>query len=363
MPAGSEELMASLNSRLRDLLGKLLVTHSVSGYETEMERLSLDLLTPLAEKVWRDNQGNIIAQISSKPGPRLGILAHKDEVAALIARIEDDGKMQLEPVGGTYPWVYGEGPWEVLGHEPVRGFINIGCMHTSDQSPGIFAIKTGKAPAWSDVRLDCKLSRDDLTARGVTVGSPACVARERKAPVYFGDYVGGYALDDKAGVAAAIAAAELIREQAIDLPGTVFIVITSMEEIGITGGAFVPRTLELDAAVALEIAPVAPEYPIEVGEAPVVLFKDALSVYHTGLSRLLAQVAEDVTGCVQRQVVRSFGSDTAGATRAGNLAMSACLAFATENSHGFEVAHLGGIANCARVAAEFARRWTEALGS
>jgi putative aminopeptidase FrvX len=70
---------------------------------------------------------------------------------------------------------------------------------------------------------------------------------------------------------------------------------------------------------------------------------------------------EDVCGKVQRQVVRSFGSDTAGATRAGNLAMSACLAFPTENSHGFEVAHLGGIANCARAAAEFARRWTEAL--
>jgi putative aminopeptidase FrvX len=361
MAAGPDDLMADLKSRLRDLLAKLLVTHSVSGYEAEMERLCLDLLTPLAERVWRDAQGNVIAQLSSKPGPRLGFLAHKDEVAALVARIEDDGKMQLEPVGGTLPWVYGEGPWEVIGAEPIRGFINIGCMHTSDQSPGIYAIKAGKAPSWPDVRLDCKMAPADLAARGVTVGSPACVARERKEPVYFGDYVGGYALDDKAGVAAAILAAALLRERAIDLPGSVFVVVTSMEEIGITGGVFIPRTLELDAAVALEVAPVAPEYPIETGEAPVVIFKDVLSVYHRGLSRLLARVAEEVTGSVQRQVVRNFGSDTAGASRAGTLAMSACLAFPCENTHGFEVAHLGGIANCARVAADFARRWTEVM--
>jgi putative aminopeptidase FrvX len=212
------------------------------------------------------------------------------------------------------------------------------------------------------MRLDCKLTPEELAERGVKVGSPACVARSRKAPVYLQDYVAGYALDDKAGVAALLLTAELVGQEGKEGAAEVFIVLTSMEEAGAIGASYGLRALGLDAVVALDVAPVAPEYPIQAGPTPAVIFKDSSSIYSYRLSQFVAQTAEQVVGSVQRMVARSYGSDASLALRAGMVPQAALLAFPTENTHGFEVAHLGGLVNCARVLAQVAHSVTEVFG-
>ena len=52
---------------------------------------------------------------------------------------------------------------------------------------------------------------------------------------------------------------------------------------------------------------------------------------------------------MRHAVLSSFGSDATAALSQGLIAHTACLAFATENTHGFEIAHLGGIAACVDV--------------
>ncbi|MCD6352269.1 MAG: M20/M25/M40 family metallo-hydrolase [Armatimonadetes bacterium] len=356
----SELCDEKLEARVRELLEVLLPTHAPSGHEQEMDRACWPYLKAVAEQVWQDAQGNLIAQLCGGDGPSLGIFAHKDEIAVMVSRIHDDGKMELEPLGGSYPWSFGEGPWEVLGDEPVLGVLGVGSRHVSALSREIHEAKHSKPLTWPAVRLDCKLSPKELAERGVTVGSPACVARSRKTPVYLGDYVGGYALDDKAGVAAGLIAAELLRERLPEGP-SIYLVLTGMEEIGTVGALRVPHGLELDAVLAIETIPVAPEYPVEPGPVPAVLFKDAVSIYSPRLSRFLAATAEKLLGQVQRAVVRSYGSDATGMLSKGLASRVALVGFPTENTHGYEVAHLGAIANCGRVAAEFARLFTEGL--
>lgn len=356
----STETPGRLLERTRELLALLLPTHAPAGREQEMDAACLPLIEPLALRTWQDATGNLIAQLTDSGGPRLGIFAHKDEIAAMVSRIHEDGKMELEPLGGSCPWTFGEGPWEVLGHEPVLGVLGVGSMHVSHLSPEIHALKSSRALAWPDVRLDCKLTPDQLAQRGVTVGCPACVARSRKHPIYLGDFVGGYALDDKAGVAAGILAAELLREDPSP-HASIYLVLTGMEEIGTVGALHVPRGLEFDAVLAIETFPVAPEYPIEPGPAPAVVFKDSIGIYSPRLSHFLAQTAERLTGSVQRTVARSFGTDASGLLRSGLAPRAAIVGFPTENTHGYEVAHLAGIANCARVAAQFATTFQEGL--
>jgi putative aminopeptidase FrvX len=349
---------SGMAERVRQLLDILLVTHAPPGREEEMNEACRPLLEPFSQQIRQDSQGNIIAQLCQGSGPSLGIFVHKDEIAAMVCRIHDDGKMELEPLGGSCPWAFGEGPWEVLGKEPVLGYLGVGSRHVSHLSGDINALKSNKALTWPDVRLDCKLKREELAERGVTVGCPACVARIRKQPVYVGDFVGGYALDDKAGVAAAVLAAELLHEAGAG-DANVYLVLTGMEELGTIGAMYVPRDLRLDAVLAIETFPVAPEYPIEMGPTPVVVFKDSFSIYSPRMSHILAQIAERVVGSVQRSVARSYGTDAGGILKSGLAPSAAVIGFPTENTHGFEVAHLGAVVNCARVTAEFAATFSE----
>ena len=73
---------------------------------------------------------------------------------------------------------------------------------------------------------------------------------------------------------------------------------------------------------------------------------DSYGPLHDALGRELAGAGEAAGLTVRHAVVSSFGSDASSVMRAGTVARTACLAFPTENTHGFEIAHLDGIANC-----------------
>jgi asparagine synthase (glutamine-hydrolysing) len=70
------------------------------------------------------------------------------------------------------------------------------------------------------------------------------------------------------------------------------------------------------------------------------------------LERLGAELddAAAAAGVTMRHASLSgFGSDATAILKSGIVPRAACLAFATENTHGFEIAHLDGIAGCVRV--------------
>jgi putative aminopeptidase FrvX len=337
---------------LRDLLGRLLVTHAPTGDEAEMERLSRELLTGYCDEVWVDPNDNVIGKIkghSSADGVLL--MAHKDEISTIVRKIDEDGKIWMDPLGGCVPWVYGEGPFDLLGKEIVTGVLSVGSRHSSHLSPKVSDAKQ-KALNWELCHIHCKLNRAQLAEKGVLIGVRGCVARSRKQPFYLGDCVGGYGLDDKAGVAILILVAELLRSSgrrpALDL----YLAVTSAEETGCGGGAYVSRTIPASTQIAIEIAPVAEEYPVALSPDPVILYKDVTMQYHKGLADQLAQTADEVCGGHQRMLVRSFGSDASSAARYGLAGRAGCIGFPTENTHGFEVGHLGAMENCARVLAK-----------
>jgi len=284
------------------------------------------------------------------------LMAHKDEIGCIVARIDDDGKLRLEPLGGAVAWIYGEGPLDVLGDEVLTGVFGVGSMHVSDLSADIQAAKTHRPLSWDVCRLDCKLDPKQLAERGITVGSRACISRARKQPLWLGEFVAGYGLDDKAAVAVLLLVARLLKEAGRKPARDTYLCMTSAEETGIAGAPFAARTLPGDVAIAVEVAPVAPEYPITPGPDPVVIYKDAQGVYDKALSDELCRLAAGLGLEPQRLVVRCFGSDTSALFKYGLAGRVAALAFPTENTHGCEIAHADALLNCARVLAAYLAR-------
>jgi putative aminopeptidase FrvX len=171
------------------------------------------------------------------------------------------------------------------------------------------------------------------------------VGKHRKRPYRLQDHIAAYTLDNKASLAILIELAARIRSPVPD----VYLVATAKEEVGGIGALHFVRHHSIDALVAFEIAPVAPEYPIVPGPDPVLVMEDSYGIYDDSLNRELRRSAEEVGSSLQLAVLNGFGSDGSITMKAGGVARAACLGFPAENTDGFEIAHLGALSNMANI--------------
>ncbi len=335
-----------MREEIINLLDKLLITHSPSGCEQEMDEIVKEHLAQYTDEVHHDPHGNIYINFAGKDGGPLTLIsAHKDELALIVRKIDEDGKMWLEPLSGSHPYKYGEGPFDLItANGVIEGILCIGSSHTSSLSSRIYKAKTSSL-TWEMVYLDCKLNREQLKERGAMVGDRAVIGRRRKQPMYLHEkYVCGYALDDKAAVAILLILAHRFKET--PPLHDVCLAITACEESGASGAAYLSRRLDPHDSIAVEIIPVAEEYSIEMSEQPVVLFKDGYYHYNIELSRELIAAGERSGIQCQSAVIRGFGSDASVSAKAGLGGRVACIGFPTENTHGYEIAPLAALENC-----------------
>jgi putative aminopeptidase FrvX len=336
--------------RLFDLLRSLVLIPSPPGREEQMDAYLQERLQGRGD-VRRDAAGNVILHIAGR-GERapVAILAHKDEIAVGVKRVEPDGRLRLVPIGGAFPWVWGETPLLLLGdHATVTGVLSFGARHVSKESPQRRHVEE-KALRWDDTWIETKLEPDDLAAAGVRPGTRAVLAGARREPVRIGAggaFVAAPRLDDVAAVAAVLLLAERLASPAADVD----LVLSTREEIGAHGALFYTRAAGVADVVAVEVAPVAEEYAIAGDERPVLIEGDAHTVLNDELGRELAAAAAGLGLELQHAFLAGYGSDASAAYSAGTVARAACLAVAAHNTHGCEIVHLESIDRCARILA------------
>ncbi len=97
-------------------LTRLVVAHSPSGHEDEIQPIIMEEFRRRADDVWMDPAGNGICRIrgASAKSPVI-VTAHMDEIGMLVKRVEDKGILRVDKVGGAWPYKYGEGPVDILG--------------------------------------------------------------------------------------------------------------------------------------------------------------------------------------------------------------------------------------------------------
>lgn len=340
---------------LFDTIAELVLQHSPSGVETEVDDWLLDRFAALNLKAWQDRAGNIIAKIpgqnNQNPHRAVAITAHKDEIGAIVKSIEDRGCLAIRRLGGSYPWIYGEGVMDILGdRQTISGILSFGSRHVSHESPQK-AQQVDAPVLWQDAWVETKCSLEELTAAGVRPGTRVVVGKHRKQPIRLQDYIASYTLDNKASVAILLAVAQHLKAPPVD----VYLVASAKEEVGAIGALYFTQNQTLDALIALEICPLAPEFPVEDSQAPVLLSQDSYGIYDEQLNAELHQAATQVHVPIQFAALEGFGSDASIAMKFGHVARAACLSFPTQNTHGYEIAHLGAIANCIKILVSYCR--------
>ncbi|HWY06840.1 MAG TPA: M20/M25/M40 family metallo-hydrolase [Candidatus Acidoferrales bacterium] len=221
----------------RSVLQELVEAYGASRHEEAVRRVVLNRLDPqLRSKVTTDAGGNLVLHLGDgkkdAKTPRIAIVAHMDEIGYEVKKIEDDGRLQVDELGGGYMQYF-------LGHVVL--------VHKKDGSKigGVLELPSGWEKAgfeWptSSRSMDeparvyvATKSKKETEEMGIAVGDFVTVPKEYRE--LLGTRANGRSFDDRVGCAALIAAANAIGPE---LPGRdVTFVWSTREEIGLEGAA------------------------------------------------------------------------------------------------------------------------------
>lgn len=334
--------------RMYRCLDQLLRAHAPSGTEAEVDQLVLEALRGLGHRVWQDAADNIIVHFRGRQAEApITVTAHKDEISMVVKRVEADGRLRVRNVGGLHPWAVGEIPVEIMGRQGLLpGVLSIGSKHVSTESPAGL-LKDGKGLSWDQMWVETKLSPEALQQAGVRAGTKVVIARHFKTPWPMGDYLCGYNLDCRGGLAALLEAAHQL--QTSPPAQDVYLVASAEEEIGAHGATFALAQLPSHTVIALDVVPVAQEYQTRNSAEPVLGCQDAAGIYHQGINQHLEHLAGELGFGVQTAVLTSYGSDATLAKGRGAAARAVLIGYPGDNTHGYEICHLEALYNSARL--------------
>ena len=208
---------------------------------------------------------------------------------------------------------------------------------------------------WRDAWAETKHAPDELAAAGVRPGTRAVLPATRRVPTRLGPdgaFVAGPNLDDRLACAVLLLLAERLTSPA----GDVELVFTTREETGAMGARYSAGAATPTGWSRWRSRRRRRSTASSAGPDPVLIEADARSTLDHALGRELADAAR-AEGLEPRHVVlERYGSDASNVYADGGIGRAACIAMATDNTHGCEIAHLDAVANVTRTLA----RWLEA---
>ena len=343
------------NSADIDLLQALISARGPCGQEDEVRLLCEKQLKSLVDQCWIDPAGNVIGKIagSNPHSESIRVMVHMDEISLIVKRINEDGSLRVNPLGGIAPYAFGQGPVDIMGDKGIfSGVLSFGCMHTTKESTHIHKMipeeykGQGKTPGWDDVTITTRKTPAELKEAGVHPGTRVVIAQKRRQLHLFQDCLSGYFLDNRASIFVAIQAFKKIKASKQKPKGDLYFVATCTEEVGAHGASYAARTLPGEITLAIDVGPVALEYQTVLSADPIIVYQDGVGIYDKKIADRLAQIAERLKLKPQCATFCNYGSDASIAYSRGQSAKAALLCFPVENTHGYEITHQHSLQTC-----------------
>jgi putative aminopeptidase FrvX len=197
-----------MKDRLRTLLSELVLLPGLSGYEGRVRRRLKAALGEIGVASRSDRLGNLIATLEGDgAAPSVMLFAHMDQLGLVVRKIEADGLIRVERLGGV--------PEKALPAQQV-----LFCIGEGRDLPGVIANKSHHATApeekyrvlpYAELFIDAGFSSaDEATDAGVTVGTP--VVYRPSLVELAGGRIAGTAVDDRAGCAVMVEVARALLE-------------------------------------------------------------------------------------------------------------------------------------------------------
>ena len=336
-------------------LRELALLPGLSGHEDRVRRTIAARLGAMGIASDTDRLGNLSAHFPGT-GPSVLLFTHMDQLGFVVRRIEPDGFIRLERLGGV--------PERALPAQQV-----LICVGEGRDVPAIIANKSHHATTPEEkttVRTCAQLhvdagfaSAEEARKAGVRVGSPVVYA-----PAFLslaGNRVSGTSLDDRAGCAVLLEVARALKSRSEGPP--VHLVFSVQEEFNLRGVLPAARAIGPDMAIQVDIAlsgdspDMAGQSDIRLGGGPV------LSLYsfhgrgtlngvipHPAMVALLEHAASHNDIPLQRSARTGLLTDLSYVQLQGEGVACADMAFPARYSHSArEVVDLDDLCDLARL--------------
>lgn len=314
------------------LLEQLANAPGPSGYEEAVRAIMVPGMKPYATSMQYDGLGSVIAKMGTT-GPRIMIDAHMDELGGMVRRVNPQGFLTMQMLGGWLDQALVDQRWVILGSKgPVLAVTGIRDIHVIP-----LAERNNVYPRDS-LFLDVGAKNAaEVAAMGIEPGDP--IVPDSPFEVMNGsDNYLGKAWDDRVGCAILIEAMK--RLAGGHPPNQLFFVASTQEEIGLRGAHTAAAVVKPDIGIALEAGVTGDvfgghpeESQIKLGAGPGYFLYDASDLPNRKMVKLFRQAAGAKNIPLQYDLITGYGDDAAAMQSSGGGAPSINLVVPVRYTH------------------------------
>ncbi len=233
---------------IRDNLKNLCQLNGLSSREESVGSYMLQKFHEFSENVYKDNIGNIICKLKTKKNAKTKIMifAHMDEIGFIIRKIEDDGFLRFERMGGVNTQILPGTKVQSIKDESIKGLVGVQSHHFMS------AENKFRIPQIQDMYIDIGAdSNGSVISRGINVGD--MFSFDDTWTEMSDKIVSSKAIDDRIGCSILLELNEMLRGSELD--AEVYLVSCVMEEFNIRGILPVVRKIKPDITIGIDITP------------------------------------------------------------------------------------------------------------
>ena len=319
---------------------RLLEVDSTTGQYEQIQKLVVKMVKELGYKAKTTHKGGVLVDLGGEGDP-LVICVHVDDLGMMVRHINDDGTLNVCPVGGLFP-VY-------CVMENVRVYTRDGDVYTGTvcRNPNSLHVTEGEIlETLPDFRKNvCVVLDEDVKTaedtRKLGIETGDFIAMEPRFMMSNG-YIKSRFVDDKASAAVLLTMMKALKASKKKLKRKIYVFFAMYEEIG-HGTTWLPEGVR--DVLAVDIAPMGPEQ--NSNERKVSIFaKDAQFPYHDAMTNELRSCAKKAKiDYVMDIFTPHYSTDADGSLMAGYDIRHAAIGPGTSNSHGYERTHIDGLKN------------------
>jgi Cellulase M and related proteins len=290
------------------LLKNLSELNGTSGAESPVRNFLRQTIEPYVDTIINDKMGNLIAtKNGQRPGPKVMLCAHMDEIALMIIDFTGDGFLKFRPVGEIDARILVSKPVQI--NETLIGVIGSKAIHLQKPS------ERQRSLTFDQLYIDIGAKSKEEASSKVHLGEYAYFTT-RFEP--FGEeLVKGKALDNRVGCALLV---ELLKKE-YGFP--LVAAFTVQEEVGLRGSKVAAYHISPDFAIIIEGSAAADvtdreeeDWVTQVGKGPVCTLMDRTTLYPSKFIRWATDIAR------QKDIPLQFRQGTKDGNDAGPIHIS-----------------------------------------
>ncbi len=325
---------------INEIIPKIFLTDSPTGYSKKIDELLIELLTEIGYKnnISITNKGSVVVQIKGKSSEKtIATSAHADTLGLMVRSINADGTLNVTNVGGPQaPTLDGE-YCKIITRDNK---IYTGTILSTSPSSHVYKDAQSKPRDFDNlvVRIDEVVhSKNDVIALGINNGDYICI--DPKTTITNSGFLKSRFIDDKGSVCAILNTLKELKDNNEIPKYDTLVYFVNYEEVG-HGAATVSN--KIDEFVTVDMGCIGKdlagnEFAVSIAA------KDSGGPYDYELTTRLINLAKDENINFVVDIFPFYGSDIGAAYRAGVDCKGALIGPGVHASHGMERTHLDAI--------------------